>query len=489
MHATVRKRLGIRFILALTAALAGPARGGLAESIQGFDGGGDSPLPAELSATGLYKDIASPRRAVSEGIEPFEINSPLWSDGARKERYLALPAGTAIVPTDTEGYRFPDRTVFIKSFRIDTVYGDTTTAILIETRFLVYHQATDGDESPWHGISYHWRRDQSDADLVSQERGENFVQEISMNGIPRGKRWTYPSKDQCVICHFNRGVLGFITPQLNRPSRADASVNQLQDLATRGILTFNPVAGKPQAMRWAGLRDTAASLEMRARSYFAGNCSHCHGTKAHPGNHNFDFYHADLSIDQGPDGPNGAYVGKLTHQGGPAFPQFVYKGYPESSYVLKRMSVRQDFGFTPTEQMPTLATFQPDSTALNLLRDWICSLGNRGAGVCRLPQVQADSTFWEKEALAGLRSPASHPVPDAPGFNGPTLRGGILRVTPGLLASGSHPRLSDWLFDYKGRPLALMETGNGEFRILGPISPGIYFLKTAAGTAMVLMKE
>jgi hypothetical protein len=459
----------------LVAASSSVAR--LADVIPDFDGSDGYPLPAKLSATNLYEGIGAQSRKVTEGIIPFEINSPLWSDGARKERYIALPAGTSIVPTDTAKYHLPDKTVFIKSFKIDTVYGDTSSGILVETRFLVYREPKDPDENPWHGISYHWARDQSDAFLVDQNVGENVVHNVWMNGTLRGKRWTNPSKDQCITCHFNRGVLGFITPQLNRPSKTNSAVNQLQELADKGVLTFNPVAGKPDAVRWAAVSDTGATLELRARSYFASNCSHCHGSANSPANHNFDLFHPEFNIDQGPGGDNGAYVGKITHQGGDHFPQFIYKGYPESSYVLKRMMVRQDFNFVPTEQMPTLATFQIDSSGLNLLKTWICSLGNRPADVCKLPQILPDSFYWDEATAVrgsfhrGVSASAERPL----------LRNGSLWVTPASLAPGSPPGL----YDIHGRMLALFRIGGSEYRILSPMRPGIYFVKTAVGLTAI----
>ncbi|MDB5047127.1 MAG: glucose sorbosone dehydrogenase [Fibrobacteres bacterium] len=469
-----RARAFVLSALGLLAAASGSAAG-LSTAIREFDGRDDYPLPAKLSLTGLYS-TTGPARILGDGIVPFQVNSPLWSDGAAKERFISLPAGAKVIPTDTDSYAFPEKTVFIKNFRIDTVYGDSSSRILVETRFLVRRSGEPGD-NPWHGISYKWARDQSDADLVSQASGENVILNVRMGGTVRGKRYTYPSKFQCVTCHFNRGILGFITPQLNRPSLADSTVNQLQALRDQGVLSADPVAGKPGAFRWAGLNEKSAPLELRARSYFASNCSQCHGNGpigSSPGDHIFDFFHPEISVDQGSDGKNGAYVGKLTHQGGEAFPQFIFKGYPESSYVMKRMMVRQDFDFTPTEQMPTLATFQPDSAGLSMIKDWICSLGNRPGASCRLPDVQADGTYWDQPAAIRFSASKGRSAP-------PTLRGGILRVTQAPSAASGLPGL----YDLRGKALVLARAGRWEFRVLTRIEPGIYLVRTAAGTALV----
>jgi hypothetical protein len=57
--------------------------------------------------------------------------------------------------------------------------------------------------------------------------------------------------------------LGFIIPQLNRVVKG---VNQLQSLFARGILSANPVAGRPLAHRWYALTEDSIPLEKRVRS-------------------------------------------------------------------------------------------------------------------------------------------------------------------------------------------------------------------------------
>ena len=258
----------------MIAVLLQPAGARLAPSITDFDGSRPETLPAKLSHTGLYGDVASPTRTVTAGIVAFEVNSPLWSDGSRKERFISVPAGSKVTATDSDQYVFPDKTVLVKNFQIDSVHGDSATRFFVETRFLILRQTQFGPV--YLGLSYKWRRDQSDADLVDPDGGLDTVHRVKLGAVQKGKRWRYPSQADCITCHFNRGVLGFMTPQLNRPSRANPSINQLQALVAANVLSANPIAGKAEpTFRWGGLGEAAAPpaglspAEWKARSYLA----------------------------------------------------------------------------------------------------------------------------------------------------------------------------------------------------------------------------
>src|SRR5262245_16534783 len=51
-------------------------------------------LPPRLSDTGLF--VAGSTTRVRSGVLPFAPRHALWSDGADKRRWIALPPGTAI---------------------------------------------------------------------------------------------------------------------------------------------------------------------------------------------------------------------------------------------------------------------------------------------------------------------------------------------------------------------------------------------------------
>jgi hypothetical protein len=433
-------------------------------------------LPKLLSQTGLYRNIGvKATRAISDtSVVAFQVNSALWSDGSHKERYISLLPGTKVVPTDTSKFTFPDGAVLIKNFLIDTVYGDNTgnSRIYVETRFLVYQSAAAGKK--WSGISYRWRLDQSDAELVDPEFGLDTTFNVRLNGQMVGKRWRYPSTQDCTQCHKGdetdrRGTLGFITPQLNRVING---VNQLQSLVTRGTLSLNPVAGKPSAHRWYGVTEDSIPLEKRVRSYFASNCSHCHGNNVShaQAKQNFDYFTANKRIIYQAD-PNtledstGAWVGMPSMSGG-IFEWLIDPGYPDKSVVLDKMKRRMDeyLSMESREQMPPLATSQPDSAAVKLIEQWVCSL--KTGTPCNKIDWLPDETFWAEAVSVSVRP---HGKFKDMSFQA-SMRQGRLFV-PAAVAAG---RVE--LRDNQGRKVDLVREGQGVYRVPRTLTPGIYFL-------------
>src|SRR5205085_1419271 len=48
-----------------------------------------STFPRKLSESGLFKHVAG--HVMQPGVVPYSVNSPLWSDGAFKSRFIAIP--------------------------------------------------------------------------------------------------------------------------------------------------------------------------------------------------------------------------------------------------------------------------------------------------------------------------------------------------------------------------------------------------------------
>ena len=71
--------------------------------------------PPTLRDTGLYSDWAT--KTVAADNLPFSPQYPLWSDGAKKSRWMHIPKGTFIDGSNPDVWKFPVGTRLWKEFR------------------------------------------------------------------------------------------------------------------------------------------------------------------------------------------------------------------------------------------------------------------------------------------------------------------------------------------------------------------------------------
>jgi hypothetical protein len=238
----------------------------------------DATKPAMLlSATGCV-DPQDPTRPAASLI-PYDVNSPLWSDGADKQRFMAIPDGALIHvkdcsrepalcksaaeggTTDDEGhFEFPVGTVLVKSF----LFGGK----FLETRLFVRRA------DMWYGYSYQWNDAQTDATIVG-EFGLN--KPITNAGKPQS--WYFPSRSDCAECHNDTvgASLGLETIQLDRSYKypSGQTADQLATLEHLGILDA-PITRLPPLVDPRVPDPTGMKLEPRVRSYLHANCAICH---------------------------------------------------------------------------------------------------------------------------------------------------------------------------------------------------------------------
>ncbi len=129
-------------------------------SATGGGSGGSTPLPATLSATGVFSNLAT--LTASPKLIPYSINAPFWSDGAVKSRWAVIPDSTTVKFAPTGEWTFPTGSVFVKHFELPV--DDTNSAVRrrLETRLLV-RMASGGV----YGATYKWRENNADADLLT----------------------------------------------------------------------------------------------------------------------------------------------------------------------------------------------------------------------------------------------------------------------------------------------------------------------------------
>ena len=230
-------------------------------------------LQGSLSTTGLFSDLGT--LTARPGIVPFTVNSPLWSDQAAKRRWMALPGAMTIGFAPSGAYTWPAGTVMVKHFELDVDDGPAAQMRRLETRVLV----VDGDRS--YGLTYRWRSDGREADLVPDAGADEVIPIAVPGGGVRQQAWRYPSRSECLQCHtaLSGRVLGPKTGQLNGYFTYPNGVADHQLRAWNAIRLFGSdigEAGMATRERLVAVDDPTAPLEMRVRSYLDANCAGCH---------------------------------------------------------------------------------------------------------------------------------------------------------------------------------------------------------------------
>lgn len=229
-------------------------------------------LPAaKLVDTGCV-DPSDPRKPAANAVA-YELNSPLWSDSADKQRAFVLPAGKKIhvrncttTPADCpmgaadDGrWDFPIGTVMIKIFLFDNK--------LVETRLFMHTSAMNNSPTgDWIGYGYQWNEAQTEATLNPSDRVE-----VMFNTGTRTVPWHYPSRQDCLDCHTlqSGSTLGPETAQMNRMV---GGTNQIDKFTQLGLFEAAPVM-KTALVSPTG---TDGTVEQKARSYLHANCAFCH---------------------------------------------------------------------------------------------------------------------------------------------------------------------------------------------------------------------
>lgn len=315
------------------------------------------PLPPTLADTGAFSDLASLTPAA--GVVPYQVNQSFWSDDARKRRWFSVPDPSRLIDFKTnETWIAPAGTVWVKHFDLELIPGVPESARRLETRFLVRNA------NGVYGATYRW--DSATNATLVPEAGldEDIVRTV--NGVAVTQRWHYPGRAECLVCHTRPAgwSLSFNTAQLNRDADyGDARTNQIAALQAAGYLHQGPDNRVPLPVL-ADPTNSQASIEWRARSYLAANCSPCH----RPGGSGLGRFDARLET---PTALAGLVNGPLNGDRGDPANRVLVPGDPAHSVMYQRLSMRGP------GQMPPLASSVPDPVGESLLRQWIETMTSR----------------------------------------------------------------------------------------------------------------
>lgn len=310
-----------------------------------------------------YNFFKSPMNGLSPvfGVLPYEPVSSLFTDYAKKSRFIWMPNGvSANYVSDSEIFNFPSGTVLIKNFYYDQILPENNQKI-IETRLMIKR----GND--WIFANYVWNDEQNEAiyDMEGSFLPINFVH----NGQNKSVNYRIPSSSECLTCH---NVLEKPIPIGPKPQNlnfnlnyTDGNANQIDKWEDFGYLNSGTPAN-PLSM--VNYNDMSKSLDERMRSYLDINCAHCHNAEGH-----CNYLPINLEFNQtlNPENLGICIVPNINISGfvGEEVTHIVKPGQPNQSAMYQR--IKSDL---ENIRMPMIGRSLIHDEAVTLTNQWINTL-------------------------------------------------------------------------------------------------------------------
>jgi uncharacterized repeat protein (TIGR03806 family) len=288
----------------------------------------------------------------TDGVIPYALNSPLFSDYASKLRFIKLPEGQTVAYNSDSVLQFPVGTAIVKTFFYPVDERNPKKGRrLLETRLLL-HEAKG-----WVALPYIWNKEQTDA-VLEVAGGSDQVSWIDAAGKKQSFEYQVPNMNQCKGCHERSGKMTPIGPSARQLNDGQ----QLQHWETAGILKGLPKNHIPALVNYS---DANASLDDRVKAYLDINCAHCHNPTGPARSSGlyltwdsqdrtaYGFFKAPVAAGRG--------SGNLNYG--------IVPGKPEQSILHYRMASRD-----PGVMMPELGRQLTHHEGVELVRSWISSL-------------------------------------------------------------------------------------------------------------------
>lgn len=332
-----------------------------------------------LSEWGLFTDMKG--LVPNERVHEFAPVSPLYADYTTQRRFVWMPEGTTARYDDVKSWEFPEGTILAKTFAYPVDGGDARDASTgerkLETRILL-----NWGERGWKPYIYLWREDQKDADR--EIAGDTLTGEwIDAKGESQTFDYAVPNANECAGCHGLKtdndsaplvggqlnGPLGMRTAQLNTDFEfSDGSRNQIENFASMNWFDSAPDAETLRALP-GQLVDAFGDepLVERVRSYFDGNCAHCHSEDGLAASSGLWLEFAKTEPTEGNPTHWGVCKIPASAGGGACGLRYdVVPGDAEASVLLCRVA-----SAVPRERMPAMGSRVPHVEWVELVRSWI----------------------------------------------------------------------------------------------------------------------
>lgn len=365
-------------IIALAAVLAACGRGSQPVTVHPVDA-----PPQRLSEWGVIFANGGALE-LNDGVVPYDLNTPLFSDYALKLRTVWVPPGERAQYATGKVLDFPAGTIISKTFHYEKsarpssgpliVKGedresppgpdgrlDLDTNVLIETRLLVRYEAG------WTALPYVWNDEQTDAYL-------EIAGDVRDIGLIKGDEtlnitYVVPDANQCAGCHVTNHTTRELQPIGPKPWQLNRSyewwgndVTQLQNWTDAGLLA-GFTGDAPQGVSWTDPGN--ATLEQRARAYLDANCAHCHNPAGAA-----DTSALHLNIDAPLDRLYGICKTPVAvGRGSGDRPVDIFPGRPQDSILVFRMEDSD-----PAIAMPELGRSAVHTEGVQVVSDWIASM-------------------------------------------------------------------------------------------------------------------
>lgn len=318
--------------------------------------------PKVLSEFALFAGDPKAQQS-AEGVIPYDLITPLFSDYMGKQRFVKLPPGESAAYHAEQEFDLPVGTVIAKTFTLPADLRDPSKGErLLETRILSH------EPRGWVGLPYIWNDEQTEAELKVGGRTMD-VEWVHYDGETRKNNYIIPNVNQCKGCHETRDKtflpIGIKARNMNHDfAYADGTENQLAHWTRIGALTGCPApADAPAVPKWD--EPSSGSLEDRARAWLDINCAHCHTPRGPARNSGLDLAYTqrtpyDFGVFRSP-------VAAGAGSGGRRYD--IVPGKPDDSIIAFRIASTH-----PGVMMPELGKRMIHEEGVALVREWIASM-------------------------------------------------------------------------------------------------------------------